>query len=931
MAYIDEYRTEFSEDRKKVLKFTSEISDYSIPEGTEEIATNAFKGNKTLKVLHLPSTIKFIREGALEECKIEEIHFAGDLEQWLQITWDSVFSQGYRLYFNEAKLVESIIFPDSISIINNKAFYYCSSLHSIIFNKSLTKIEERAFCKTGLKGILTIPKSCEEIGSYAFFSCDEITKIKIPAATKNIGIGAFSACYGLKSFSVSHENKRFYSDGIGLYKTAGKNREMHRLIALASGCNTKYRLKGNLIVLEQDSCCYKSIPRKGLIIPKSFGRWPGAFREAEGIVYAPLIDKEKFREEGTEKIHYIPLFVFKHAILTEEVPSIIAENPFRVLGVYCDATQREIQSNAARINRFIEIGKQISFPTDYNEILPPLKRTKEMVDRALSQISQPREKLAHALFWFTKPCCEQHKKAESLLKENKVSEAFKLLLNDCGIHKCMMAPFFSLAYNFVDIDFTILDLAQLGYDFYWNRKKYTDENDRELSFNTSLIEDICGESFVINKEDCQILFFDKLMTFVNPIHLWACANNKDFSEPILDHLFFKSIGQNIEHINAEVAIASAINKNDSNKSLQAANKLKQNTVEDISVIDEYLEPKDVRFMAVHDRLGNQLLQSAINCYNHADEVSKVVREVYSIIEYAKHIAKGEMLIKRCDDSLKTIKKDIDELPPEGLENADRELFASVTRARNSADTIAQAVALLKEAEPHLFKINFAYLTENNKDRAEHIFAYFTKVSTIIANVCLNKIIEEVNYSYRDKSSDAWNIITALNQLPLDSKFKKDRYNKNVDVLIKRISSKRYNTSLNKDSVSYELIDIRPEYEVWKDCGLKNNYNQYIKRFPKGEHINEARARQAEIEAQKEIQRKKREEIARIQREAELAEKERIEKIYHEQTILNRWIIALIELIVLQIAYIKWEWTGVVWVIVITFVLGFSYLFKITKD
>ena len=36
MAYIDEYRTEFSEDRKKVLKFTSEISDYSIPEGTED-------------------------------------------------------------------------------------------------------------------------------------------------------------------------------------------------------------------------------------------------------------------------------------------------------------------------------------------------------------------------------------------------------------------------------------------------------------------------------------------------------------------------------------------------------------------------------------------------------------------------------------------------------------------------------------------------------------------------------------------------------------------------------------------------------------------------------------------------------------------------------------------------------------------------------
>ena len=887
MAFTDEYGTQFSDDRKRLIKFTSDSREYSIPNGTEEIAMNAFNGNQSLKILHLPATIKKIESGAFGKCKIEEIHYAGGIEQWLQITWKSYFSQGYKLYFDEDKLVESVIIPDNISVIKELAFYYCKSLHSVIFNKNITTIENDAFNKSGLKGIISIPKSCSKIKQYAFFNCIDITKVKIPEATNEIWYGAFSACYELQSFVVSPGNNYFFTDGTGLYsylnlgKTGVINKQQLKLVALASGSKKKYRLHEHTISIVSQACCYDSIPGGELEIPHVVTLVNDALRECKGTIKAPVTMRKAVLEQGLPSNKFKTIFVYQDALLSNETPELLTLNPFRVLGVYCNASQREIQSNAARIKRFLEIGKQPSFSTDFNEVLPPLERTQEMVDMALSQISQPKEKLAHALFWFAKPCCDQHRKAEDLLRNGMADESYKSLAKDCGDFRTMTTPYLVLASQFEDFDDELLTLVKLGYEFYWNRKEINDGNGNIVKVVSSLIEEICGENFHISKEECQNLFLDQLMTFVNPIHLWACADDANLSHSISDYLFSKSIGQNIEHINAQIANAKAVNKNDSPKSLLAARQLKQNATSDIDIIDEYLLANDVRLTAVHDALADQILQLAINCYNRAEDRRTVAREVYSLMKYASQIAKGSLLKSRCEDNMKTVKVIVDDLPPIGFENTDKDLLAIVTRARNSADTIEQAKKLLKEAEPHLFKINLAQLTEGNKEVAKQILAYFTKVSTVIANVCLNKIIEDVNSSGVNKSALAWTVITALNQLPLDPEFEKNRYNENVDTLIKNMTHGAYGISHYKGFVTYDLIDLRPEYEVWKDCQAKNNYTQYIQRFPKGAHINEAKKLQGDIERRAEEQRrnaaekKKREEENRKKRQSEAAERERI--------------------------------------------------------
>ena len=847
MDYTDEYGTLFSDDRKRLKKFTSDSREYSVPYGTEEIAINAFKGNQSLKILHLPVTIKKIESGAFEKSKIEEIHYAGGIEQWLQINWKSYFSQGYKLYFDEDKLVESVIIPENISVIKELAFYYCKSLHSVIFNKNITTIENDAFNKCGLRGILSIPKSCSKIKQYAFFNCTEITKVKIPEATYEIWYGAFSACYGLQSFVVSPGNNYFFTDGTGLYsylnwgKAGVIDKQQLKLVALASGSKKKYRLHEHTISIVSQACCFDSIPGGELEIPHVVTLVKDALRECRATVKAPVAMRKAVLEQGLPSNKFKTIFVYQDAILSKKTPELLILNPFRVLGVYCNATQREIQSNAARIKRFLEIGKQPSFPTDFNEVLPPLDRTQEMVDMALSQISQPKEKLAHALFWFAKPCCDQHRKAEELLRNGKSGESYKSLANDCGDFRTMTTPYLVLASQNENFDDELMTLVKLGYEFYWNRKEINDGNGNKINFVSSLIEEICGENFHISREECQILFLDQLMTFVNPIHLWACADDTYLSHSVSNHLFSKSIGLNIEHINAQIATAKAVNKNDSTRSLLAARQLKQNTISDIDIIDEYLLTNDVRMTAVHDALADQILQLAINCYNHAEDNRAVAREVYTLMEYAAKVAKGDLLKSRCEDNMIAIKRIVDDLPPAGLEKTDKDLLAVVNRARNSADSILQAETLLKEAEPHLFKIKLAHLTENNKKLAQQILAYFTKVSTVIANVCLNKIIEELNSSDSDNGYDAWDIIMALNQLPLDPEFKKNRYNKNVAVLIQSGFG-----SFDWE-ISYDIIDLRTEEEIWDYCQEEDDYSLYIERFPNGQHIKEAKEQQKKIQ------------------------------------------------------------------------------------
>ena len=152
----------------------------------------------------------------------------------------------YSFYYKN--FIESVIIPDSVTSIGDRAFYGCSGLTSITIPDSVTSIGENAFCDcSGLTSIVVesgntvydsrndcnaiietasntliqgckntvIPEGVTRIGNSAFNGCSGLTSVVISEGVTRIGNSAFLECSGLVSITIpasvtNIENSAFY-------------------------------------------------------------------------------------------------------------------------------------------------------------------------------------------------------------------------------------------------------------------------------------------------------------------------------------------------------------------------------------------------------------------------------------------------------------------------------------------------------------------------------------------------------------------------------------------------------------------------------------------------------------------------------------------------------------------------------------------------
>lgn len=77
----------------------------------------------------------------------------------------------------------------------------------------------------------------------------------------------------------------------------------------------------------------------------------------------------------------------------------IFENPYRIIGVVANASEKDLQQRKSKIQAFARIGKAIDSEFDFS-FLPAIERSSEQIERAFASIEQAQDKVNHALFWF---------------------------------------------------------------------------------------------------------------------------------------------------------------------------------------------------------------------------------------------------------------------------------------------------------------------------------------------------------------------------------------------------------------------------------------------------------------------------------------------------------------------------------------------------
>lgn len=209
----------YSRDFRRLLTCRNhDIKECCIKEGTKIICDDAFGnynynvweyfGEKCLRRVFIPSSVKSIGEGAFMNCEsLQEI-----------VIPDSVTSIGDHA-FEGCKSLLQVKIPNTVTNIGPSAFENCESLQEITIPNKLTRIEACVF--EGCKSLhqVNLPNSVLHIGWHAFKDCEslrEITipnsvtsiedcafcnsalqKINIPKSINSIGDGAFSNCLAL--------------------------------------------------------------------------------------------------------------------------------------------------------------------------------------------------------------------------------------------------------------------------------------------------------------------------------------------------------------------------------------------------------------------------------------------------------------------------------------------------------------------------------------------------------------------------------------------------------------------------------------------------------------------------------------------------------------------------------------------------------------
>ena len=130
--------------------------------------------------------------------------------------------------FVNNKNLTSVVVPDGVTEIGEKAFYGCEKLESVQLPATVTSIGNNAFggcslrvahlpvsalsgiAKSGLETVVIV--NGENLPADAFAGCEKLVSVTLPNTLKAIGARAFSGCTALKSISIPDSVEEIFDE-----------------------------------------------------------------------------------------------------------------------------------------------------------------------------------------------------------------------------------------------------------------------------------------------------------------------------------------------------------------------------------------------------------------------------------------------------------------------------------------------------------------------------------------------------------------------------------------------------------------------------------------------------------------------------------------------------------------------------------------------
>lgn len=232
----------------------SSVTKVNLPETIDSIKNSAFHYSD-LTYINLPSSLKYIGDYALDTENLAEIDIPGSVEvinnsaffgctSLKKVTFHEGTKIIGRAAFYHAAALTSLTLPAGLDSIENTAFARCEKLESIALPSSLKKIGDGAFNECKALASITIPEGVTKIGEEAFFRCESLTSITFPKSLETLGassiartaISTITLADGNENFSI-HDDCLYDKEATVLYAVPMRGKTKLSVLSGTVGIN----------------------------------------------------------------------------------------------------------------------------------------------------------------------------------------------------------------------------------------------------------------------------------------------------------------------------------------------------------------------------------------------------------------------------------------------------------------------------------------------------------------------------------------------------------------------------------------------------------------------------------------------------------------------------------------------------------------------
>lgn len=447
----------------------------------------------------------------------------------------------------------------------------------------------------------------------------------------------------------------------------------------------------------------------------------------------------------------------------------IKQNPFRILGIYSNASAGDIAAHLNRAKALANVNQIAEFEEDLKSVLPSVIRDKCSIQDAKNQINLPEDKIKHALFWFCKKTSIDGI-ALGHLQTGNISKALELFNKQTNFSSLINTGVLLLMQNVQDATGIVSILKVIHND----------------SYRDEFVHTICGETFKIEEEKLLHIFLDELLLEVSPDVLYNICIEKNVSTLDSDYLKDKAVNEPVSKINENIAEAMSVPQQDALANYRAGVKLVNQTENELAQVQRMLGKEDVKFRGVADNLAKAILQCGINYFNHSTDNNKTkYARALQLQEYALTIAVGSLVKSRCQENVDIL---YEQKKNSELEDEIGDDLRSVTNALESFQSkfksIDNAISLVNECKPHLLNI---------KNKLGNTDDLYLKISSAVANNALGMCVSVVNsaqnnfsgsldlYGLKSKINSALSAMELIGSLDMVAQ-ERSRFNSNKSTL-----------------------------------------------------------------------------------------------------------------------------------------------------